>query len=260
MKIIFIVDETLILLPKWLDTVIENLPKEYQIQAITPAGHKKGQKTLFTYLNKNILMIKPIGLLKLSVFTSLQYINWLFYKIRLSQTPATISQVAEKHCLKKIETNNVNDPSYLSKIKKLKPDIIFSSGSQIFKEDLLSLPKIACINRHSGALPSYGGLFPIFQALIHNEKKIGVTIHYMVKEIDKGKIIYQEVFKVKKTDTLLGLYETAYKISVHATIKALEIIRLKKKPVVINKLESSYYSFPNDEDWKKFWRKKYKFI
>ena len=65
-------------------------------------------------------------------------------------------------------------------------NIIISSNSLIFKKELLSIPKICTINRHSALLPSYGGLLPVFQSFIHGEKFTGVSIHYMNNKIENN--------------------------------------------------------------------------
>jgi len=260
MKIFFIIDETLIMLPDWFNQVINNLPKDIKVVGVTPAGHKNKQPTIFTYLYKNFLQLGAWSLIKLGFYLSHQCLKYLLFRLGLSHSPATITQVAQKYHLKIINSNNVNSPNYLTRLRKVKPEVIVSSGSQIFKKDLLSLPKTTCINRHSAALPAYGGLFPIFRAMINREKKIGVTIHHMVEKVDKGKVIYQELFSVKKDDTLFSLYQKSYDISVRAIIKALEIIQYHNKPIVIKNLKPSYYSFPTNKDWRTFFNKGNKFI
>lgn len=52
-------------------------------------------------------------------------------------------------------SKSINKKEYLDQIEEKAPDVILSSNSLIFKDKLLSLPKRACINRHSSLLPSY---------------------------------------------------------------------------------------------------------
>ena len=44
---------------------------------------------------------------------------------------------------------NINQKKYINYINDLSPDVIISSNSLIFQKEVLSIPKICCINRHS---------------------------------------------------------------------------------------------------------------
>lgn len=259
MRIFFIVDETLFFLPQWLDKIIGSLNKDYQVVGITPLV-TRGKPTFYNYIYRNILAIGPFSIIKLlMVSLSIIFKKTLFF-LRISSAPMSIRQVADKYKTKVITTNNVNSAIYIDQIKKLEPDLIISSCSQIFRKDILSLPKIGCINRHSGLLPSYAGVFPVFYAMINREKYIGVTIHHMLQSIDAGAIIYQEKIQISKKDTLFSLYEKAYDASVDAILASLGVISGHKKPYVIRGVMPSYYSFPKRDDWNKFRKLGLKFI
>ena len=188
-------------------------------------------------------------------------LKYYLFATGFSNKPYSIAQVANKYKLKIINTKIVNDQDYINKLAALKPEIIFCTCSQIFKKNLLNLPKIACINRHTALLPSYAGVMPIFWGMLNDEKTMGVTIHYMTPEIDKGVIVFQNSYKLTKSDTLVTAYIKAYESGVQATVSALEIIRLGKPKVRVNKkLKFSYYSFPKSSDWKLFFGKGNKLI
>lgn len=247
MRIIFIVDETIFFLPTWLDNVLTKLKKE-EIVCITPLVTRK-KPTFYSHLIKNIYRVSPLQIFKLGVVG----LTNIFKR-------SSIEKVARKHQLRIIRTDNVNNSKYQRLLKELKPDLIVSSCSQIFDENLIKIPKIACINRHSAILPSYGGVFPIFWAMLNNEKKTGVTIHHLIKQIDKGSPIFQTSFPITKNDTLFSLYKKAYDKSVDATINALDIIKKRKNPVLVKASTESYYSFPKDSDWDKFFTRGHKLI
>jgi methionyl-tRNA formyltransferase len=59
----------------------------------------------------------------------------------------------------------------------------------IFSLNEIGLFKKGIWNIHTGELPKYRGRHPISWAMINNEKKIGVTIHMIDEEIDRGKKI-----------------------------------------------------------------------
>lgn len=260
MKILFIVDEFPFFLPEYLDKTVEILKKKHKIIGITPLVTPHGQKTLYSYLMQNIFRLGLTAVIKLSIEYMKLKIGLLLYKLHLTSSPYSISQVAVKHGIKRMDTENVNSEKYLSKLKKLQPDIIVSSCSQIFKKNILGLPKISCINRHSALLPAYGGLFPIFQAMIHNEKTAGATVHKMVAGIDKGEILAQESFNIKKNDSLFFLYKKSYEVSIPATVGAVEMLTHKSHRRIKTTAKPSYFSFPTTKEWNVFFKKKKKII
>ena len=56
----------------------------------------------------------------------------------------------------------------------------------------LTEPKYGCINVHASLLPKYRGGAPIHWAIINGEKKTGISIMYMVKEMDAGDIFHSK--------------------------------------------------------------------
>ncbi len=95
----------------------------------------------------------------------------------------------------------INSPEYVAHFQELSPDLLVSmSYDQIYKPEILSIPKVASINCHAGALPFYRGRNIINWALINGEKEIGVTVHEISPGIDEGDIIVQEFFPVNRED------------------------------------------------------------
>jgi methionyl-tRNA formyltransferase len=148
--------------------------------------------------------------------------------------------------------DDVNDPHFINHLKSLKPDIIISCQAQIFSEKLLNVARIACINCHSAKLPKYRGPHPILAAMINREDTIGVTVHSMTKEIDKGAIICQKEFATSKEYSLLVSYVLAYDLFSEVILNALDLIDKKdisELAVVPN--DAPYFKSPSLEDLKK---------
>lgn len=156
---------------------------------------------------------------------------------------------------------DINKRFYLDKIIEKKPDVIISSNSLIFKNEILKrIPRICCINRHSALLPSYGGLWPVFQAYRNGEQYTGVTVHTMEAKIDTGTVLAQKQIKIGDTDTVADLYEKCFAISADVIIEALEKIKNNDFSSCEEKTTPSYFSFPTKEHWIEFRAKGGKFI
>ena len=156
--------------------------------------------------------------------------------------------------------NNINKDQYLSKIEKLDVDVIVSSNSLYFGKRILSIPKKACINRHSGLLPNNAGLWPGFQAYRKGEKYAGVSVHTMTNNIDDGIVISQKKIPINYSESLYKLYERCFELSIETVLDALETVRKNDYSAVNTTNERCYYSFPTDEQWKEFRHRGGKYI
>jgi methionyl-tRNA formyltransferase len=117
--------------------------------------------------------------------------------------------------VKKIQKKNYVDIIFDGEnIKKLflnkKYDYFFCLYSHIkFKENFISNSKIA-LNFHLG-LPKYPGSCSSNWAIYNKENFHGITVHYINKNIDNGKILYVKKFKVlKKIDNVDSLMKKSF--------------------------------------------------
>ena len=65
----------------------------------------------------------------------------------------------------------------------------------------------AVINVHPSLLPAFKGLNAIPRALESGAEQTGVTVHYMVEEVDAGPVIRQEAVPIVPGDTEESLHE-----------------------------------------------------
>jgi len=150
---------------------------------------------------------------------------------------------------------DINKKEYIFKMRGFEPDVIVSSNPLIFGKEILALPKICCLNRHSALLPSYGGVLPVLQAFRKGEKFTGASIHTMEHEIDKGKVLSQRKVPIHGNETLHELYSKCFDESVEALFEALDKVRNQDFSKVGKENKPSYYSWPTKEHWKDFRKK-----
>jgi methionyl-tRNA formyltransferase len=89
--------------------------------------------------------------------------------------------------------------------------------------EVLVIPSQGAVNLHGALLPRYRGRAPISWALMHGEKYVGITVHYMEEEIDSGPIIIQRRIRVSSQDTASTLYERMKRLSPGVLLEALRI-------------------------------------
>ena len=154
--------------------------------------------------------------------------------------------VAELASSKGIELNapaDPNHPLWVERIRKMKPDFIFSFYYRnLLGKELLAIPKKGAINLHGSLLPKYRGRCPINWAVLNGEKEAGVTLHFMTEKPDAGDILAQEKFPIGPDDTALDVHQKAAKAAAVLLKKALP--KLKKgtlKGIPQDNEKSTYY-------------------
>lgn len=83
--------------------------------------------------------------------------------------------------------------NFVNNISKLTPNLLLCfSYSMLIRKDVLEIFNYNCINIHGSLLPKNRGPNSTQWAILHNENKVGITIHYMGLGFDDGDIIDQE--------------------------------------------------------------------
>ncbi|SFE40120.1 methionyl-tRNA formyltransferase [Alteribacillus iranensis] len=123
-------------------------------------------------------------------------------------TPPPVKVEAERHGLEVLQPETLKKEEQIQAIIEKNPDLIVTAAyGQILPEELLKAPKLGSINVHASLLPKYRGGAPIHQAIIDGEEKTGVTIMYMVKELDAGDMLAQKEVEITYTDTVGSLHD-----------------------------------------------------
>lgn len=189
--------------------------------------------------------------------------NWRLFrlgeivKMGLAKAGMKIKGKSVKAVLKKFGIaffeveQDINRKQYLERIAESKPDVIVSSNPLIFGQEILEIPSICCLNRHSALLPAYRGVLPVFQAVRKGERFVGASIHTMQKSVDRGKVLAQKKVEIKEEDSLHSLYSKCFEASVDALLKAVDKVR-KRDFSTVGGNRPSYYSWPIEEQWKEF--------
>ena len=134
-----------------------------------------------------------------------------FICVRFKNPDTKLIEFAREKRIQLYIEKEVNSKEFLDKLKKMKLDLIVSmSFDQIFKKEIIGLPKFGSINCHAGKLPYYRGRNVLNWVLINDEKEFGITVHYIDEGIDSGDIIVQKVFPITEDDNYATLLTKAY--------------------------------------------------
>lgn len=148
--------------------------------------------------------------------------------------------------------DNINSEIALNDFKEFAPDLIISIRfGQIFRDQIINIPRLGVINLHSGILPNFRGVMPSFWAILKGESQIGTTLHYIENTgIDTGSIIGFSYFDLDKNRSLVfninRIYEGGCNLLVETLDKILSGSKINSLPQ--SNLEGKYFSYPQDAD------------
>ncbi|OEF99084.1 methionyl-tRNA formyltransferase [Vulcanibacillus modesticaldus] len=142
-------------------------------------------------------------------------------------TKSPVKILAEKLGIEIYQPGKIKHQEAIERILAWKPDIIVTAAyGQIIPVELLETPKYKAINVHASLLPKYRGAAPIHQSIIQGEKETGITIMYMVKELDAGDILSQVKVPIEKDDTVGSLHD---KLSIAGSKLLIETLKAIEK-------------------------------
>jgi natural product biosynthesis luciferase-like monooxygenase protein len=94
-------------------------------------------------------------------------------------------------------------------------DFLFSIANlRVIPADVLALPLRGAINFHDGPLPRYAGLHATSWALLHGERRHGITWHAIAGGIDDGDILAQEPIEIDDDERALTLNAKCYEAGI----------------------------------------------
>ncbi|MCS4486213.1 methionyl-tRNA formyltransferase [Staphylococcus americanisciuri] len=123
-------------------------------------------------------------------------------------TPPPVKKVALAHNIPVYQPEKLSGSEELATLMTLPCDLIVTAAfGQLLPDKLLNYPTYGAVNVHASLLPKYRGGAPIHQAIIDGEEETGVTIMYMVKQLDAGDIISQRAIPITDSDNVGTMHD-----------------------------------------------------
>lgn len=145
-----------------------------------------------------------------------------------------------------IKSQNVNHNDTAKTLKELSADVFLIAGySDIFKENVINIPKIMTLNLHAGKLPEYRGGSPLNWQIINGEKEAGLSVIKVDTGIDTGPIISETLIPISMEDTIDSLHLAANNVFPKLVEEALRRIS-----------DKSFIPKVQDEDRARYWHQR----
>ena len=155
------------------------------------------------------------------------------------------SAFLRKKTLFNLKKGGLNSQRVFLQIKENKPDLIILNATSLIKKKLINSFKNKIINIHAGLTPYYRGAGCNVWTFYNKELEYtGVTIHFINKKIDDGKILNQSQSIFKKNDNTHTIGCKNAKLSVQLIIDTIKYFEKKpdyKGKKIISKKNKVFY-------------------
>lgn len=145
---------------------------------------------------------------------------------------SAVKQVACAHNIEVLQPAKLSGSQEMQQIIAMKPDLIITAAYGQFLPTKLINAANHAINVHGSLLPKYRGGAPIQYALKNGDAKTGITIMYMVKQMDAGDILSQAELPIGPADDAGTLFEKLSVLGADLLLKTLpELLAGKITPI-----------------------------
>lgn len=255
-RFVFITQEDPFYVRIFFEEFFANFPNRERVAAVVIAP-SMGKKSIVQLARQMYDFYGPVDFVRMGF-------RYVFYKLaqklprgRNAKKFYSIAQVCRAYGVPVIVTPSVNAPEFLAELRKLDPALVASvAAPQIFREGLIGLPKLGCINIHNSKLPKYRGMLPNFWQMYNGEKQIGTTIHRINGKLDDGAILLQREAAADPQHSLHERICTTKRQGASLMIEAVERAfagSLTESPN--DSSQATHFTFPTKQEAREFRRR-----
>ena len=165
----------------------------------------------------------------------------------------TIVRECRRRGIPIIFTKDINSERVLSALRDYQPDLMVSLYTmQIYRKDIIGVPRYGSITSHPSMLPDYRGLEVFFWVLVNDESETGVSVFYLTGKVDVGGVISQEIIPILDTYSVSDLYSIVTEVAGRLLVQAISDIDTNCVKTFKVSGEGSYYPMPTREAVSRF--------
>ena len=138
-------------------------------------------------------------------------------------TPPPVKVVADSAGIPVWQFSTLKNPEAVAQLSSVEADafVVFAYGKMI-PDDVLSIPRLGCLNLHPSLLPAYRGPAPINAPILNGDSETGVTIMLLDSGMDTGPILAQTNVAVASDDTAETLGDRLIAIGAPLLVETLQ--------------------------------------
>ncbi len=173
-------------------------------------------------------------------------------------TPSPVKAIALEHNLPIWQPARIKqDEATLTQLQALKADLfVVVAYGQILSTQILSMPRLGCINGHGSLLPQYRGAAPIQWCIYDGVSETGVTTMLMDEGMDTGAMLLKATLPVGPTDTAHDIAITMAELTAELLANTLpQLADGKIQPQPQDDTQATYASLIKKPDYPLDWQR-----
>lgn len=113
-----------------------------------------------------------------------------------------VKHLAMEYGIPVMQPNRLKEPGVIEQLREWDADVyVVAAFGQIFRKNILEIPKFGLINVHASLLPRWRGAAPIQAAILAGDQITGVSIMKIDEGIDTGAVFSQRSMEILPEDT-----------------------------------------------------------
>jgi methionyl-tRNA formyltransferase len=253
MKIEFLTqDDPLYVLP-FFEEFFKSCPADTEVLRVS-SSRAMGKRPRTQLFQELFSLYGPLGSLRIAARLARARLLNSIPRKRGAERYDTLAQLCRSYGVTYSSIGTPNAPEFLQGVRERAPDAIVSVACPyILKEQLLTLPRCGCVNIHHAPLPRYKGMMPTFWQMFHGERRVGVTIHYMVAKVDEGRALLQDSLEILPGESLDHLIRRSKRHGAQCMVRVLQQLKGgTQRAIPLDGADSTYFTFPTMEEIKQF--------
>ncbi len=122
--------------------------------------------------------------------------------------PGPIKRAALAHNLPVYQPDTLRDAASRHELATLQPDLlVVVAYGLLLPPDVLTLPRLGCVNLHASLLPRWRGAAPVQRAILAGDSETGITLMQMDAGLDTGPILAMTPCDIYPDDTGSSLHD-----------------------------------------------------
>lgn len=157
-------------------------------------------------------------------------------------TPPPVKVLAMEREIPVYQPETFKDGKATALLRSLEPDLVITAAyGRLLPQEFLTVAKKGSINLHGSLLPKYRGAAPIQWAVLNGDKTTGVSIQYMVKEMDAGPVIAARETEIGEFETSGELFDRLMDLGAELLVETVHRIEADEiTPVEQDESQATY--------------------
>ncbi|MCB0308072.1 MAG: methionyl-tRNA formyltransferase [Bdellovibrionales bacterium] len=160
-----------------------------------------------------------------------------------------------------LQPEKIKSESFMNSLRdEMNSIFVVAAFGRILHQELIDIP-YRILNVHASILPRWRGAAPIARAIMNGDKRTGVSVMKIVRELDAGPTMLKKDIDIDKNDTTGTLTHRLAILGAQSIIEALNLVDLEKDHFLEQDSSQATYASPiENEEAQIIWNKPAEFI